>query len=68
MSNSEIERQLIRKFGVVDVIKFCNMMGEAYRIMDEDVRGRGIANEFDYDFDSQWWANRYNEYVNKLGG
>lgn len=58
MYNSEILDHLIAKYGIDDVIKFCEMESEKNSLLADDFNRNknknSEPNEFSYDRD--WWA------------
>jgi hypothetical protein len=61
MNNSVIELEIIQRFGLDKTVSFCEMVSFMYELMHDDVKERGMAHEFDYDFDRDWWANKCQE-------
>jgi len=68
MNNSIIELELIQHFGLDKTISFCEMVSMMYDIMHNDVVERGLATEFGYDFDRDWWKQKYSELKNIANG
>lgn len=63
--NEDIKSELILEFGIDRTIEFCEMVYKMYKMLHEDLVARGIAvneyDEFDYNYESIWWKNKYNE-------
>lgn len=77
MNNSEIELELMQRFGLEKTVYFCEMASIMYDMMHKDVMKRhhdnlelGLFKDdiCDYNFDADWWKNKHVELKNRMNG
>lgn len=69
MNNSEIEIELLQRFGLEKTVTFCEMASVMYEMMHRDVMKRHFKDDVcDYDFDAQWWNDKHVELKNRMNG
>jgi hypothetical protein len=58
MNNSEIEAELIRRYGIDNVILFSEMVAVMFDMLFEHAATYTPEDPCDYDFDREWWTKR----------
>jgi hypothetical protein len=66
MNNSELELELIQRFGLDATIKYAEMVSFMYELMCEDFMETNPGKPCDYEYEQQWWKNKHDEL--KKGG
>lgn len=62
MNNSELELELIARYGLDNTILFAEMVSTLYNMMHEDMLSKGFETyECAYDYESGWWKDKFNE-------
>lgn len=65
MNNSDLEMEIMLRFGSEKTTTFCEMISFMYELLHKDAVERGLASgeydEFDYGYDAIWWKDKYNE-------
>lgn len=67
MYNKEIVSLLTRKYGEINLMLYCQMESDKNKLINIDFKLRNLddgPNNFEYE--AQWWENKYNELKNKL--
>ena len=66
MNNSELELELIARYGLDSTILFAEMVSTMYNIMHEDMLKKGFETyECAYDYESGWWLDKHNELLKR---
>ena len=55
MFNKEILDELVRQFGVTNVILFCKMESAKNELLYQDCMKAGDSECVEYDFERDWW-------------
>ena len=68
MNNSTIELEMIHKYGMDATIKFCDMVSFMYDLLYRDslIRNKELNEEFAYDYERDWWRDKYVELTERL--
>jgi hypothetical protein len=66
MFNKEILDELVRQFGVTNVILFCKMESAKNEILYQDCMKGGDNECVEYDFERDWWKKEGNELTQNL--
>lgn len=61
MNNSEIELELMLKFGLDKVVIFAEMASVMYDMLYKDVQSRNIDDVCEYDYERNWWKKKHIE-------
>ena len=66
MNNSDIEKELLERFGLENLITFSAMASVMFGMLYDHVSQYKENDECcDYDFDRDWWASKYFELNDK---
>ncbi len=55
MYNQEILDQIMKKFGLQDTIRFCEMESFKNKLLYEDCVSKGDCEPIEYEFEQDWW-------------
>jgi hypothetical protein len=66
MYNEDIVKTLLEKNPVEHVKIFCKMESIKNRMLADDYKKKGITDTwpYEFDYDAEWWENKYNELLN----
>jgi hypothetical protein len=68
MYNEEIVKVLLENNPVEQVKIFCKIESMKNKMLAEDYKKRGITDTwpYEFDYDAEWWENKYNELLNNM--
>lgn len=63
MYNKEVLEELVRKFGIENTILFCKMEALKNAVLYEDCikNNENTTDCVEFDFERDWWQNKYEE-------
>ncbi len=65
MKNSEIELELLNKYGLEKTILYCEMTSYMYGLMYEDIMEvqPKLNLDFAFDYEANWWKEKHDELI-----
>jgi hypothetical protein len=68
MYNQDILDVLLQKHEVEHVKIFCKIESLKNKMLAEDYKKKGIEDTwpYEFDYDAEWWENKYNELLNNM--
>ena len=68
MNNSEIELELIAKFGLERTIAYCEINAFMYNLLYEDIMEEQpeMNLNFAFDYERDWWQDKHDELTKRL--
>ena len=64
MNNSDIESELMRRFGLEKTMMFAEMAGVMFDMLYKHAITYTPEEPCDFEFDRDWWTERHTELVN----
>jgi len=66
MFNKKLFNKLEEKFPTEDMAKFSEMVSEMYKLLHEDVLENDFGAFTEYNFEQEWWNEKYKQLIAKV--